>query len=518
MTTIDHVTAPILTPTPAPRPRLTGARIVGVRPGRPFLHLIAATGERPMTFSAEGLPAGLRLEAETGIITGAVTIRGSCDVTIGATNNHGTAQRTLRIVVGDEIALTPPMGCNTYGGWGPFVTEANIRDGAEALVTSGLSRHGYCYVNIDDGWQGQRGGKDHAIQPNEKFGDLRVLCDDLHALGLKAGIYSTPWTSTYEGFIGGTSDTLDGTWTRPEPPRSGIGNFGSHCFAAEDARQWAAWGFDYCKYDWGIDSVARAREMREALDATSRDFVLELSNAAPLAQAAEYTDIGTMCRTTTDITDVWDRRQLPASQRDFGALGIYDIWMRHRDWAPFNRPGHWNMPCPLRVGLLGGWDLKPLAPTRLTPDEQYSHLSLWCLWSAPLIIGCPIERLDAFTLGLLSNDEVLDLDQDPLGRQARHLATTAAPDRQAILVKDLVDGSTAVGLFNTGATEDEVSVAWRDLGITGPHTVRDLWRQTDLGVMDARFAARVPAHGVMLVRLRAGDTLSAQDAGSGSCV
>ncbi|MEI6519063.1 MAG: putative Ig domain-containing protein [bacterium] len=512
MTQLYDGCVPIMTPPPLKTPRLNGARVVGVRSGSPFLHALAATGDRPMTFSAIGLPTGLRLDSVTGIITGTVSTRGACDVTVGAANSHGKTERTLRIMVGDAISLTPPMGFNTYGGWGPFVTETDIRAGAQALVKSGLSQHGYCYVNIDDGWQGRRGGKENAIQPNDKFGDMRSLCDDLHALGFKAGIYSTPWASTYEGFIGGSSDAVDGAWISPDPPRSGIGKFGSHCFAIEDARQWAAWGFDYCKYDWGIDSLARAQYMRDALDATGRDFVLELSNAAPFAQAADYTAIGNMCRTTTDITDVWDRKQLPASQRDFGAMGIYDIWMRHRDWAPFNRPGHWNMPCPLRVGLLGGWDLKPLTPTRLTPAEQYSHISLWCLWSAPLIIGCPVERLDSFTLSLLNNDEVLDLDQDSLGQQARQLA----PDSPDILVKELWDGSKAVGLFNTSDTEDELTVSWSDLGITGPHTIRDLWRQTDIGVSDTRFSARIMAHGVVLIRLSDIDTTSAKHANPGS--
>jgi len=496
----DNGSTPIITPAPKKEPRINGARVFGVRPRSPFLHAIAATGDRPMTFAATGLPPGLSLDPQTGIITGSIATRGACDVVIRATNDHGYAERTLRIVIGDEIALTPPMGFNTYGGWGPNVTETNVRAGAEALVASGLSRYGYCYANIDDGWQGKRGGPLNAIQPNEKFGDLRVLCSDLHAMGLKAGIYSTPWTSSYNGFVGGSSDAPDGAWTRPDPPKSGIGTFGCHNFATEDARQWAAWGFDYCKYDWLIDSVARARQMRDALDATPRDVVLELSNSAPIAQAGAFTGIGNMCRTTGDIVDVWDRMQLPACQRDYGALSVRDIWLQHRHWEPFNRPGHWNMPCPLRVGLLGGWALKPLSPTRLTPDEQYSHISLWCLWSAPLIIGCPIERLDAFTMSLLCNEEVLDVDQDPLGRQARQLTT----GRHEILVKDLFDGTKAVGLFNTGETEDELSVTWRELQLTGPHIVRDLWRQTDLDTLDTRFTARVPAHGVVLVTLRAG--------------
>ena len=198
-----------------------------------------------MQFSAENLPAGLTLEAATGRITGALQDRGTHEVTLRAVNARGSTERTLRIVVGDDIALTPVMGCNTYGGWGPNVTEANIRAAADALVKSGLTQHGYSYVNIDDGWQGKRGGKYNAIQPNEKFGDLRALCDHLHSLGLKAGIYSTPWTSSYEGFIGGSSDNEDGSWTRPNPPRSGIGKFGRYTFETNDARQIAEWGFDY---------------------------------------------------------------------------------------------------------------------------------------------------------------------------------------------------------------------------------------------------------------------------------
>jgi alpha-galactosidase len=455
-----------------------------------------------MTFSAENLPDGLALDPSTGRITGRLSKRGSHDVTLRATNALGTAERTLRIVVGDEIALTPPMGCNTYGGWGPFVTEANIRAAADALVRLGLTQHGYSYINIDDGWQGERGGPEGAIQPNEKFTDLRRLCDDLHELGLRVGIYSTPWTSSYEGFIGGSSDDPAGAWTRPDPPRSGIGKFGRHTFEVADARQFAAWGFDYFKYDWGIDQdgyagIERAKRMAEALRGSGRDVVLELSNTTPLALAEDYTGIANMCRTTGDIVDVWDRMQLEPEKRGW-AHGVRDIWKQHKSWRQFNRPGHWNMPCPLRVGLLGGWDLKPLRPTRLTPDEQYSHITLWCLWSAPLIIGCPPERLDEFTLSLLTNDEVLELDQDPLGRQARQIEV----GDHEILIKDLEDGSKAVGLFNVGNAEDVVRVSWADVGIAGPQVVRDLWRQRDLGTHPNGFEARVPSHGVVLVRIR----------------
>ena len=486
----------ILTPRVSPQPRINGAGVFGVRPGHPILYTVAASGERPMKFEASGLPQGARFDGVTGRISGSVERPGTYRVQVRAQNAKGRATREVQLVVGDEIALTPIMGCNTYGGWGPNVSEVNIRSAAEAMVRLRLVDHGYCYINIDDGWQGKRGGKYNAIQPNEKFGDMRALCDHLHSLGLKAGIYSTPWTSSYEGFIGGSSDNPEGAWTRPNPPRSGIGRFGRHTFEANDAKQWAEWGFDYCKYDWKIDEVSRARRMGDALRATGRDIVFELSNDAPLALAKEFTSIANMTRTTNDIVDVWDRSQLDDEKRKW-ALGVRDIWNAHKRWASFNRPGHWNMPCPLRVGVLGGWDLKPLQPTRLTPDEQYTHISLWCLWSAPLIIGCPVERLDEFTLSLLTNDEVLALNQDSLGRQAHQVDV----DGGEVLIKELEGGDLAVGLFNPGPTESMVAVRWADLGLKGRRQVRDLWRQKDLGVQEDHFQVKVASHGVALLRI-----------------
>jgi alpha-galactosidase len=153
------------------------------------------------------------------------------------------------------------------------------------------------------------------------------------------------------------------------------------------------------------------------------------------------------------------------------------------------------MACPLRVGLLGGWDLKPLRPTRLSPNEQYSHISLWCLWSAPLIIGCPPERLDKFTLNLLSNDEVLEINQDPLGQQARQV------EKGEVLVKNLEDGFLAVGLFNTGSEKDVISINSSQLGLKYKFSVRDLWRQKSLGIFEGSFSAEVPPNGVLLVKI-----------------
>ena len=486
----------ILTPKPLPAPRINGAKIFGVRPGNPFLFTIAATGTRPMTFSAEGLPAGLALDERTGRISGSTASPGTYRVRLRATNALGSAERELRIVVGDTIALTPPMGCNTWGGWGPSVSEKSIRAAADAMVSSGLIDHGYSYINIDDGWQGKRGGKYNAIQPNEKFGDIKTLCDYVHARGLKIGIYSTPWITSYSGFVGGSSDSEDGSWHLAKRKQDQF-RHGKHGFDENDARQWAEWGFDYAKYDWRIDDVEIAQRMADALKATGRDMVYNISNSAPLERAAEYTGLAQMCRTSGDLIDLWDRSQMDEGKRRW-ALGIREVWLEQEKWRAFSRPGHWNNPCPLRVGMLGGWDKKPLKATRLTIEEQYSHISLWCLWSSPLIIGCPIERLDEFTLGLLSNDDVLEVNQDALGLQAGAVARGA---KYEILAKDLEDGSKAVGLFNLGVEKATVKLDFKALGIQGKHRVRDLWRQKELGSFEEQYAAEVPGHGVVFVRI-----------------
>jgi len=487
---------PILTPAPAPQPRINGAKVFGVRPGNPLLYTIAATGQRPMTFAATSLPPGATLDAATGQITGRVAQCGTYRVTLQAKNALGTAQRELRIVVGDEICLTPLLGCNTWGGWGARVKDEHLRAAADAMVASGLINHGWQYVNIDDGWQGRRVAPTHAIQPNEKFGDMKGLCDYIHSRGLKAGIYSTPWMTSYAGFVGGSSDDPAGAWIKPAKPKDGW-KMGKYSFEAPDVRQWAAWGFDYCKYDWGVSDAGPTRRLATALAGCGRDMVFELSNSIPLSTAAEHTALAQVNRSTGDLIDLWDRSQMdPAHAR--WAVGIREVWLAQDAYAPFQRPGHWNHACNLRIGLLGGWRDKPLTPSRLTPDEQYSHISLWCLWGSPMIIGTPIETLDPFTLSLLSNDDLLDVNQDPLGKQALRRPIAGGGE---VLCKELEDGSRAVGLFNPGDKPALLTLEWSAVGLQGPQHVRDLWRQQDLGVMPTRFEAEVPVHGVVMLRL-----------------
>ena len=461
--------AVVLTPKSPAEPRLNGARVFGVRPGAPFQFTIAATGSRPMSFSAENLPAGLVLDPATGHITGRLNEKRAYNVTLHARNARGKTQRPLKIICGDAIALTPPLGWNSWNCFACDVTAANVRAAADAMAGSGLINHGWTYINIDDCWEAGRDAEGN-VTSNEKFPDMKALTDYVHAKGLKIGLYSSPG------------------------PKTCAGHEGSYQHEEQDALRYASWGFDYVKYDWCSygriaphpnqeELMKPYQVMRAALDKAPRDIVFSLCQYG-MGNVWEWgAAVGGNCwRTTGDISDTWSSM----SGIGFGQTG-------HEAYAG---PGHWNDPDMLVVGYVG-WSAK-VRPTRLTPNEQYTHLSLWCLLSAPLLIGCDLTKLDELTLGLLTNDEVLDVDQDPLGRQAARIYKEGDGE---VWAKELEDGSKAVGLFNRGEDEAVVTVKWADLGFKGKQRVRDLWRQKDLGIHPDGFQVGVPRHGVVLVKV-----------------
>lgn len=482
-----------LTPPESPLPRINGPSVFGVRPGSEFLYTIPATGERPMRFAVIGLPKGLVLAEDTGQITGRLSHKGVYPVTLCATNNKGTTERTFRIVVSDQIALTPPMGWNDWNCWGASVDQDKILRAAHVLVASGLSHHGWTYINIDDSWQGKRGGVFNALQPNQKFPDMKLLCNEIHELGLKAGIYSTPWITSYAGCAGGSSDDPDGAWSVAFADKS-YHRFGKYNFAKNDAKQWAEWGFDYLKFDWYPNDLEHVVEMSKALRKTKRDIVFSLSNTAPFDHATDWSEWANCWRTTCDIWDGWNENPEPGHEYEYG---ISEIAFSQDRWASYAGPGHWNDPDMLVVGDVG-WSAN-LHPSRLTPDEQYSHISMWCMLSAPLLLGCNLEHMDSFTLGLLSNDEVLALDQDSLGKQAVRVATLGPVD---IYMKNLEDGSSALGFFDRGEKLEQVTFnKLRYLGLIGSYHVRDLWRQKNLPDTQGVLNVSVKPHGVVLLKL-----------------
>jgi len=491
----------ILTPAAPATPRINGASVFGVRPGSPFLFTIPATGDRPMAFSAKNLPRGLKLDIQTGHITGVLKKKGEFIVTLGAKNALGAAEKKFRIVCGDQMALTPPMGWNSWNCFAGAVSEEKVKSAAEAMVKSGLINHGWTYINVDDYWQNHRDSKDPTLQgpfrdtngfivPNSRFPDMKDMAEFIHDLGLKAGLYSSPgpWT------CGGCA----ASWLHEE----------------QDAQTYAKWGFDYLKYDWcsygtiasGGDPSAKDiplwgktatndagavypyAVMGKFLREQNRDIVFSLCQYG-MADVWKWGGSvnGNCWRTTGDITDSWH--------------SMSKIGFNQDPAAPYAQPGNWNDPDMLIVGEVG-WG--KTHPTRLTPDEQYTHISLWCLLSAPLLIGCDMTKLDDFTLNLLENDEVLAIDQDELGKEA----TCVIKDGDLrIYEKELADGGRALGFFNLGS--EPAKLEFKDfatLSLTGVQHVRDLWRQKDLTNVDAAngiLPLTIPAHGVVLYKLTA---------------
>jgi len=389
------------------------------------------------------------------------------------------------------------MGWNGWNSWAFDIDEEKVLASAKAMVHSGLSNYGWEYINIDDTWQGIRGGPFHAVQPNEKFPNFQIMVDSIHAMGLKMGIYSTPYISSYAGYLGTSSNYKEGGETRDSfmADHQAFKKIGKFRFETNEAQQMAAWGIDYLKYDWRVD-LESAERMSAALRNSGRDIVFSLSNSAPFAQAEDWARVANLYRTGPDIRDSW--------------LSLYVLAFGIDKWGPYGGPGHWNDPDMLVLGNVATGTA--IHPSRLTPDEQYSHISIFSLLAAPLLIGCPLEQLDDFTLNLLSNDEVIEINQDPLGKPAKLLLEENGVQ---VWVKPMKDGSYAVGLFNLagyGVTPqsffrwgDEIPTPFTfnfdKAGLKGKWKLRDVWRQQNLGDFQENFDTSIPYHGVKLFRM-----------------
>jgi alpha-galactosidase len=482
----------ILTPPSAPAPRINGARVFGVRPGSPFLFTIPVTGTKPIRYEVINLPEGLTCDPETGIITGILEAPGEYRTTVKATNSLGTAEREFRIVCGDTLALTPHMGWNSWYIWENHVTDSIMRAAADAMVSTGMIDHGYMYVNIDDCWSVKQGSPDPTlageprdangmINSNRRFPDMKSMTGYIHSRGLKAGIYTSPGDITCAGHTA------------------------AYGHEEQDIARFVEWGFDFLKYDWCFyskygnrDSLADLQKpyilISEILRRQSRDIVLNLCLAVgPVWKWGRQVGANSW-RTASDLGQTFE---------DIGQSLFRDVFDLYGNDSLhlYGGPGGWNDPDYLLIGYLSNWKGQTV-PTPLTPNEQYTQISLWSLVAAPLILSGDITRLDDFTLSLLTNDEIIEVDQDPLGKPGYRVSKSGDNE---VWMRLLEDGSKAVGLFNRGESESEVTARWSDLGISGEQIVRDLWRQKDLGRFDEKYTTSVPRHGTVMIRVWSAD-------------
>ena len=501
----------ILTPPEKAEPRINGADIWGVRPGHEVIFRVATSGARPISFSAKGLPAGVTLDAK-GVLRGvAPATPGNYDIEVTAANAKGQATRTIRLAVGDTIALTPPMGWNSWNTLCYRLTAEKAKAAAKAMDDSGLADHGWAYVNLDDWWEMNNSGcprvesrkndfggredvigpaRDAAgkINPNRSFPDMKGLTDYIHSFGLKAGLYSSPGPLTC-----GKCE-------------------GSYGHELQDAESWAEWGFDYIKYDWcsygeifkketgkgcwsgGAFEDMSLREafikpyrlMGECLKKQKRDILYSFCQYG-MAHTEEWgAAAGGQCwRSWEDLKDAWAWME-DAIEGRIGA----EYWK-------WNRPGWWADPDMMIVGQQFSFGSDH--PTYLTPNEQYTHVSLWAMFGSPLLIGCDLTTMDAFTRNLLVNDEVIAVSQDRLGKCGRRIRHT---DAESVWTRPLVGGATAIALVNRSPFAREIKLPLAEVGLNGECWVKDLWRQKCEGKHSGFYAVTVPPHATKLVRMR----------------
>lgn len=367
----------------------------------------------------------------------------------------------------ENLALTPPMGWNS---WNRFqcegLNEQVVRETADALLRTGMREAGYEYIVLDDCWQIGRDSAGNIVADPKKFpSGIKALADYLHGKGFKFGLYSCA-----------------GTMTCAKRP-------GSRGYEFADARQYAAWGVDYVKYDWCHTSTQDAREsytlMSEALRKAGRPVVFSLCEWGLSKPWNWARPVGHLWRTTGDIQNSWN---VPDAKEGkvWGGGVIINLDMQ-QGLEGYAGPGHWNDPDMLEVGN-----------GVLTPDENQAHFSLWCMLAAPLMAGNDIRRMDPATLRILTNPEAIAIDQDPLGKQGYKLKDYG---EQEVYVKPLANGDTAVCFFNRSSLPWKLRADWTELGFRETLFLRDAWAHKNLGTTAGPLTATLPGHAVLLLRL-----------------
>lgn len=447
-----------------PQPRINGAMKVGIRPNTPLYYPVAATGIRPMTFQVTGMPPGLMLDKNTGIIRGKVQKAGDYTLQLTVTNKHGKAQRSLKLLVGDKLALTPPMGYLSWNVVEGLISEPFIRELADAMEQFGLRDVGYQYINMDDCWQGSRDSSGNITPDRFRFPNgMKVVGDYLHTKGFKFGIYSSPGPTTCAGYPG----TLN--------------------FEESDARTWASWGIDYVKYDGCSVPGERAKELYGLMGNLLKESGRSIVYSGRKDSGAHLWRIG------GDLRDQWY-----IEGRDVGIIQSFEKAIVN---ASTQQPGGWVDPDMLVIGIYGkGNSGNDKTDSRGCTDTEYqSQMSLWALMSAPLFITADIRRISQASLEILTNPEVIEVNQDPLGNFPKRVGGAG---EQEIWVKEMEDGSKTVALFNKSSQTGEMTLKWTDIGLTGAHSVRDIWLRKELGKVNGSLSMAVPSHGVALIRIQ----------------
>jgi len=495
----------ILTPAVQKTPRINGPKVYGVRPGKKFLYRIPCQGERPIHFSAEGLPDGLIIDSNKGIISGIVpSEKGEYKMILATRNVHGEVSRSFKLIVGEKMCLTPPVGWNAWGGHLINVTDELIRKAADVFVEEGLADVGFQYVSIDDCWMktspemyanrrdkvvqkhknwsyegviGDIRDTDGNIIPNNNFPDMKAMTDYIHSYGLKAGIYSTPGPLTCQDMAG------------------------SYGHERQDAEQYARWGFDLLKYD--LCSGGRILNNLKEEDNTygNQDFWKPM---VEYLSQQEQDILYNLCQYGRDEPWTWAPEIGIQTWRIGGDLN-HDVSNYFKqalriagNLREYSKPGQWNDPDFMYIHRIRDVSkmIEPSEEIVLNTNERYQYVTLWSIICAPFFFSCDILEIDDFTIGLLANADVVNINQDELGHVAEVVKNN---EYETVMVKDLADGSKVLAVFNRNANTDSmIKVSWSEISESGSKRVYDVWRQLEIGTYKDEISVNLSADGVGL--------------------
>ncbi|HTD40634.1 MAG TPA: putative Ig domain-containing protein [Mucilaginibacter sp.] len=490
------------------KPQINNPELFGVRTGKHFFYTIPVSGSRPVEIDVKNLPEGVSYDKNQGIISGKILKNGRYQIEIVVKNKKGTASKHFTIVAGDKLALTPPMGWSSWYSYGRKAKESDILKTAQLMKHYGLDQYGWSILEIDDPWTNQPDEKDslwerlsHKVNndvyqyhegpnnlpgrkgklrdqngkllPNQYFKNIEQTVKQVHDLGFKVGIYSSPGPLT----CGGVS--------------------GSYGHELQDAQYFAHVGFDYLKYDWcsyGVFAKDNSVEelmkpytlMGNALKNQPRDIIFALCQYG-MGDVWKwgYKTEGQLWRTGDDVRDNW--------------ASVYAAFKKLADKSEYVQPGRWNDPDILQIGAVGA-ESREGNSNHLTHEEQHTVMTMWCLLSAPLFIGANLEHIDPFTLSLITNNEVISVDQDALGKAANLKLTLG--NKVEVWTKKLYDGRIAVGLLNPTDTEQSFGFPFSSIGENGSYLVRNLWQKKNLGTHLKTMACKIPSHGILLITLK----------------
>ncbi len=499
----------ILTPLPNKKPKINGPKLYGVRPGKEFIYRIPCQGERPIKFEIKGLTHQLILDTEKGIITGIVPKeKGEYPMTIIASNKYGKVSRVFKLVIGEVIALTPPTGWNSWGGHMLLITDEIMRKTADVFVENGFADVGFQYISIDDCWMkiskenyearteskkkqhegfnydglvGEVRDTNGNVIPNQNFPDMKAMTDYIHSFGLKSGIYSSPGPFTCQNFVG------------------------SMGFEKRDADQYANWGFDLLKYD--LCSGGKClNSLREISNSYPQSALWQPMTTYVSLQSRDI--LFNLCQYGNEKPWTWAPALGISTWRTGGDLNhhienYFNNALRiSTELRDYSKPGQWNDPDFMYIHKLRDFRkmVNPSQEISINTNQRYQYVTLWSVVCAPFFFSCDITEIDEFTIRLLTNADVMNINQDESGHVAE---TIKNENNEVIMLKKLANGSKVLAIFNTDAENEKIiMIDLETIGFKNLAEIYDVWRQENFDNLSGTLSVRLSANGVGLFILK----------------